>query len=79
MAHLFCRGRSIESLIWVEDEYDIDEDVMIASREDGDFLVNALIQLEDFNEHFVAHPADEHADTLAGWLRISGMCRGWAK
>lgn len=52
----------------IEDEYDIDEDVMIASREDGDFLVNALIPLEDFNEHFAAHLADGHADTLGGWV-----------
>ncbi|MFA7496644.1 MAG: transporter associated domain-containing protein [Acidithiobacillus sp.] len=52
----------------IEDEYDIDEDVMIASREDGDFLVNALIPLEDFNEHFMARLADEHADTLSGWV-----------
>ena len=52
----------------IEDEYDIDEDVMIAPREDGDFLVNALIPLEEFNAHFVAHLADGHADTLGGWV-----------
>lgn len=52
----------------IEDEYDIDEDVMIAPREDGDFLVNALIPLEEFNTHFVAQMADGHADTLGGWV-----------
>ena len=52
----------------IEDEYDIDEDMMIAPREDGDFLVNALIPLEEFNAHFVAHLADGHADTLGGWV-----------
>ncbi|MDA8114468.1 MAG: HlyC/CorC family transporter [Acidithiobacillus sp.] len=52
----------------IEDEYDIDEDMMIAPREDGDFLVNALIPLEEFNTHFVAHLADGHADTLGGWV-----------
>ena len=52
----------------IEDEYDIDEDMMIAPREDGDFLVNALIPLEEFNTHFMAHLADGHADTLGGWV-----------
>ena len=52
----------------IEDEYDIDEDVMIAPREDGDFLVNALIPLEEFNAHFVTHLEDGHADTLGGWV-----------
>ncbi len=52
----------------IEDEYDIDEDVMVVPREDGDFLVNALISLEDFNAKFSGHLADEHADTLGGWV-----------
>ncbi|MCE5359989.1 transporter associated domain-containing protein [Candidatus Igneacidithiobacillus taiwanensis] len=52
----------------IEDEYDIDEDVMIIPREDGDYLVNALIPLEDFNAAFAVHLEDEDADTLGGWV-----------
>lgn len=52
----------------IEDEYDIDEDVMVAPREDGDFLVNALIPLEEFNTYFGVTLADGHTDTLGGWV-----------
>ncbi|WP_248883845.1 HlyC/CorC family transporter [Acidithiobacillus acidisediminis] len=52
----------------IEDEYDIDEDVMIVPREDGDYLVNALIPLEDFNAAFQVQLDDGDADTLGGWV-----------
>ncbi|WP_308387501.1 transporter associated domain-containing protein [Acidithiobacillus sp. AMEEHan] len=52
----------------IEDEYDIDEDVMIVPREDGDYLVNALIPLEDFNAAFAVRLEDDDADTLGGWV-----------
>jgi len=52
----------------IEDEFDIDEDVMIVPREDGDYLVNALIPLEEFNHNFHVQLADEHIDTLGGWV-----------
>ncbi|MEY2343142.1 HlyC/CorC family transporter [Acidithiobacillus sp. IBUN Pt1247-S3] len=52
----------------IEDEYDIDEDVMIVPREDGDYLVNALIPLEDFNSAFAVQLDDDDADTLGGWV-----------
>jgi magnesium and cobalt transporter len=52
----------------IEDEFDIDEDVMIVPREDGDYLVNALIPLEEFNHNFHVQLTDEHIDTLGGWV-----------
>ncbi|MGC9128153.1 MAG: HlyC/CorC family transporter [Acidithiobacillus sp.] len=52
----------------IEDEYDIEEDVMVVPREDGDFLVNAVITLQEFNAQFHADLDDEYADTLGGWL-----------
>ena len=52
----------------IEDEYDIEEDVMVVPREDGDFLVNAVITLPEFNTQFHTNLDDEYADTLGGWL-----------
>ncbi|MGK9450591.1 HlyC/CorC family transporter [Acidithiobacillus caldus] len=52
----------------IEDEYDIEEDVMVVPREDGDFLVNAVITLAEFNTQFHTNLDDEYADTLGGWL-----------
>jgi len=52
----------------IEDEYDIDEDVMVVPREDGDFLVNAVITLQEFNAQFHVDLDDAYADTLGGWL-----------
>ncbi|MCE5388140.1 MAG: CBS domain-containing protein [Acidithiobacillus sp.] len=52
----------------IEDEYDIDEDEMVVPREDGDYLVNALIPITEFNSLFDLHLDDQDTDTLGGWV-----------
>lgn len=54
----------------IEDEYDIDEDVMIVPRSDGEFFVNALIPLEEFNEAFGTSLEGEDVDTLGGYVAM---------
>lgn len=51
----------------IEDEHDIDEEAdMILQRDDGEYIVKALLPLEDFNEHFdKAFDPDEN-DTVGG-------------
>ena len=54
----------------IADEHDIDEDTMVVAREDGQFLVNALIPLEEFNEAFSTGLADADVDTLGGYVAM---------
>lgn len=54
----------------IADEHDIDDDAMIVAREDGQFLVNALIPLEEFNEAFSADWTDADVDTLGGYVAM---------
>lgn len=54
----------------IEDEYDIDEDVMILPRENGEFVVNALIPLEEFNEALGVSLEDDNVDTLGGYVAM---------
>ena len=54
----------------IEDEYDIDEDVMMLPRENGEFIVNALIPLEDFNESLGISLDGEGVDTLGGYVAM---------
>jgi magnesium and cobalt transporter len=57
----------------IEDEHDIDEeDVMILPRGNEHFVVKALLDLEDFNEHFGTNFSGEDIDTIGG-LVLSSM------
>ncbi len=51
----------------IKDEYDIDDDdVMIAERRNGEFIVKSLTPLEDFNERLHSSLQSEDVDTIGG-------------
>jgi magnesium and cobalt transporter len=51
----------------IEDEHDIDEEAdMILQRDDGEYIVKALVPLEDFNEHFETDFDPDENDTVGG-------------
>jgi len=57
----------------IEDEHDIDEDdVMILPRGNKHFVVKALLDLDEFNEHFDSNFNGEDIDTIGG-LVLSSM------
>ncbi len=52
----------------IDDEHDDAPETQtnIAKLDNGDFLVNALTPIEDFNEHFDAELPDDEFDTIGG-------------
>jgi magnesium and cobalt transporter len=50
----------------ISDEYDIDDDVMIMPRENGEYVVKALVSIADFNERLNAHLAHDDIETIGG-------------
>jgi magnesium and cobalt transporter len=54
----------------IDDEHDDDDDVheMIQAAPNGDFLVNALTPIAEFNERFGCEFGDDEFDTLGGML-----------
>ncbi|MBS1269562.1 MAG: Magnesium and cobalt efflux protein CorC [Gammaproteobacteria bacterium] len=53
----------------IEDEHDIDEEAdMILQREENEYVVKALLPLEDFNEYFHTDYDDDEVDTVGGLL-----------
>lgn len=51
----------------IEDEHDIDEEAdMVLQRGDEEYIVKALLPLEDFNEHFATDFDPDENDTIGG-------------
>ena len=50
----------------IDDEHDFDEESMIRPSDDGDFIIKAVLPIDEFNEYFKANLQDQHADTLGG-------------
>jgi magnesium and cobalt transporter len=50
----------------ISDEYDIDDDVMIMPRENGEYVVKALVSIADFNARLNAHLAHDDIETIGG-------------
>jgi len=51
----------------IEDEHDIEEDAdLILQRGENEYMVKALLPLEEFNEYFNTSYSDEEVDTLGG-------------
>ncbi len=52
----------------IDDEHDDaeDPDALISAQADGQFIVDALAPIEDFNDHFGAHFDDDEYDTIGG-------------
>ncbi|MGH8076858.1 MAG: HlyC/CorC family transporter [Lysobacter sp.] len=54
----------------IDDEHDDAEDpnALIAAQADGQFVVDALTPIEDFNERFGAHFDEDEYDTIGGLI-----------
>ncbi|GAB3374462.1 HlyC/CorC family transporter [Azotobacter armeniacus] len=50
----------------IEDEHDVEEDSYIKELPSGDFVIKALMPIEDFNERFDSQLPDSEFDTLGG-------------
>lgn len=51
----------------IEDEHDIEEEAdMILQRGENEYMIKALLPLEDFNEYFNTSYSDEEVDTFGG-------------
>ncbi len=50
----------------IEDEHDFDEETSILQRSEREYTVKAVTEIEDFNEYFRVHFADDDFDTIAG-------------
>ncbi len=51
----------------IEDEHDIEEEAdLILQRGDNEYMIKALLPLEDFNEYFHTSYSDEEVDTIGG-------------
>ncbi len=52
----------------IEDEHDVDDDAPIVKRSDNSYVIKALTEVEDFNEHFTAELSDDDFDTIGGYV-----------
>ena len=53
----------------IDDEHDdANQAVMIAAQADGQYIVDALTPIEDFNSQFGANFPDDEYDTVAGYI-----------
>lgn len=52
----------------ISDEYDIDDDVMIMPRDNGEFMVKALVSLTDFNARFNTQFSHPDIETVGGFV-----------
>jgi magnesium and cobalt transporter len=52
----------------IDDEYDLEEDQNIRPHIDGQHIVSALTEIDEFNEYFGTNFDDEEFDTIGGLL-----------
>jgi magnesium and cobalt transporter len=50
----------------IEDEHDWEDEYLIKSANPNEFIVKALIPIDEFNEHFNSEFDDEDCDTIGG-------------
>lgn len=50
----------------IEDEYDVDDEMLIKKHSETQFIVKALTPIEDFNQYFGCHLNEEEFDTVGG-------------
>lgn len=50
----------------IDDEHDVEEERYVKERKGGEYLVKALMPIEDFNEQFETEFSDEEFDTIGG-------------
>lgn len=53
----------------IEDEHDIEDDeIMIRELADGEIIVKALLEVDEFNEHFKTYLNENGSDTIGGLI-----------
>ncbi|HIL94189.1 MAG TPA: CBS domain-containing protein, partial [Cycloclasticus sp.] len=52
----------------IEDEHDFEEEAFILQRNDTEFNIKALTEIDDFNERFSTDYADDDVDTVGGMV-----------
>ncbi|SHJ27421.1 hemolysin family protein [Parasporobacterium paucivorans] len=52
----------------MKDEFDTTESCEIAKTDDGSYIVDGKVLIEDINELLNLHMDDENVDTIGGWL-----------
>ena len=69
MAGLVTLEDIVEEIVGeIRDEYDQSEEMPFTQTSEDEFLFQARISLDDFNEILNTHLANEIADTLGGWM-----------
>ena len=53
----------------IEDEHDVEDDeIMIRELADGEIIVKALLEVDEFNEHFKTYLNENGSDTIGGLI-----------
>jgi magnesium and cobalt transporter len=52
----------------IEDEHDFEEEAFILQRNDTEFNIKALTEIDDFNERFSTDYSDDDVDTVGGMV-----------
>ena len=53
----------------IDDEHDVDDDLKLIRKLDGgDYIIKAILPLEEFNEYFGTHLTDKRYDTIGGLI-----------
>jgi len=52
----------------IEDEHDFEEEAFILRRNEHEYNIKALTEIDDFNEYFGTHYSDDVVDTVAGMV-----------
>lgn len=50
----------------IEDEYDADDEIFVQEQQANQFIVKAMMPIEDFNHFFNSHLATDQFDTIGG-------------
>ncbi len=52
----------------IEDEHDADEESYVQQKNESEYIIKALMPIEEFNEYFEADLDDEECDTVGGFI-----------
>jgi magnesium and cobalt transporter len=52
----------------IEDEHDFEEEAFILQRNEREYNIKALTEMDDFNKHFATHYSDDDHDTVGGMV-----------
>ncbi len=52
----------------IEDEHDTEEEAFVQQKNDREFMIKALMPIDEFNDYFDAELDDEECDTIGGFI-----------